>query len=46
MSDATKELSYDVANIRLADKDGFAWVGRQEMPVLDLLEERFRRAAV
>ncbi|MDI9548800.1 MAG: adenosylhomocysteinase [Chloroflexota bacterium] len=44
MSDATKELSYDVANIRLADKGRFRmeWAAR-EMPVLDLLEERFRK---
>ena len=44
MSDATKELSYDVADIRLADKGRFRmeWAAR-EMPVLDLLEERFRK---
>ncbi len=44
MSDAIKELSYDVADLKLADKGRFRmeWAA-SEMPVLDLLEERFRK---
>ena len=40
----TKELSYDIADIGLAERGRFrmAWAAR-EMPVLDLLEERFRK---
>jgi adenosylhomocysteinase len=41
---ATKELTYDIADIGLAERGRFrmAWAGK-EMPVLDLLEERFRK---
>jgi adenosylhomocysteinase len=40
----TKELSYDIADINLAERGRFRmqWAAK-EMPVLDLLEERFRR---
>jgi len=40
----TKELTYDIANIKLAEKGRFRmrWAAK-EMPVLDLLEERFKR---
>jgi adenosylhomocysteinase len=43
MSD-TKELTYDIADIGLAERGRFrmAWAAK-EMPVLDLLEERFRK---
>jgi adenosylhomocysteinase len=41
---STKELSYDIADIGLAERGRFrmTWAAR-EMPVLDLLEERFRK---
>ena len=41
---STKELTYDIADIGLADRGRFrmAWAAK-EMPVLDLLEERFRK---
>src|SRR4249920_3502466 len=41
---STKELSYDIADIGLAERGRFrmAWAAK-EMPVLDLLEERFRK---
>lgn len=41
---ATKELTYDIADIGLAERGRFrmAWAAK-EMPVLDLLEERFRK---
>ncbi len=44
MMTATKELSYDIADIKLAERGRFrmTWAAR-EMPVLDLLEERFRK---
>ena len=44
MMTATKELSYDIADINLAERGRFrmAWAAK-EMPVLDLLEERFRK---
>ena len=44
MSTAVKELTYDVADLSLADKGRFRmqWAAK-EMPVLDLLEERFQR---
>lgn len=40
----TKELTYDIADIKLADKGRFRmrWAAK-EMPVLDLLEERFKK---
>ncbi|RIK42597.1 MAG: adenosylhomocysteinase [Chloroflexi bacterium] len=40
----TKELTYDIADIKLADKGRFRmqWAAK-EMPVLDLLEERFKQ---
>ncbi|MCL4863192.1 MAG: adenosylhomocysteinase [Caldilineaceae bacterium] len=40
----TKELNYDIADIKLADKGRFRmqWAAK-EMPVLDLLEERFKK---
>ncbi len=40
----TTELSYDIADINLAEKGRFRmqWAAK-EMPVLDLLEERFRK---
>jgi adenosylhomocysteinase len=43
MSD-TKELTYDIADIGLAERGRFrmAWAAK-EMPVLQLLEERFRK---
>ena len=43
MSD-TKELTYDIADIGLAERGRFrmAWAAK-EMPVLDLLEDRFRK---
>lgn len=44
MTNATKELTYDIADIKLADKGRFRmqWAAK-EMPVLDLLEERFKK---
>src|SRR5438105_697075 len=44
MTIATKELTYDIADIKLADKGRFRmqWAAK-EMPVLDLLEERFKQ---
>ena len=44
MSVATPTKSYDIADINLAERGRFRmqWAAR-EMPVLDLLEERFRR---
>ncbi len=44
MSTVTKELTYDVADLKLAEKGRFRmeWAGR-EMPVLSLIEERFRK---
>jgi adenosylhomocysteinase len=41
---SAKELTYDIADIGLAEHGRFrmAWAAR-EMPVLDLLEERFRK---
>jgi adenosylhomocysteinase len=41
---ATKELTYDIADINLAEKGRFRmeWAAK-EMPVLALLEERFRK---
>lgn len=44
MSAPAKELSYDIADLSLADRGRFrmSWAAK-EMPVLDLLEERFRR---
>jgi adenosylhomocysteinase len=40
----TKELTYDIADINLAERGRFRmqWAAK-EMPVLDLLEERFRK---
>ncbi|MFN8496188.1 MAG: adenosylhomocysteinase [Caldilineaceae bacterium] len=40
----TKELTYDIADLKLADKGRFRmqWAAK-EMPVLDLLEERFKK---
>jgi len=40
----TKETNYDIANIGLADQGRFRmrWAAK-EMPVLDLIEERFRK---
>jgi len=41
---STKELSYDIADIGLAERGRFRMVwAAKEMPVLDLIEERFRR---
>ena len=44
MTTSVKELSYDVADLSLADRGRFRmqWAAK-EMPVLDLLEERFRK---
>ena len=44
MTDVVQELNYDVADMSLADKGRFRmqWAAK-EMPVLDLLEERFRK---
>ncbi|MEJ5248068.1 adenosylhomocysteinase [Caldilinea sp.] len=44
MSVATQTKSYDIADISLAERGRFRmqWAAR-EMPVLDLIEERFRR---
>ncbi len=44
MSTAVKELNYDVADLSLADRGRFRmeWAAK-EMPVLDLLEERFKK---
>lgn len=44
MSTAVKELTYDIADINLADKGRFRmqWAAK-EMPVLDLLEARFKQ---
>jgi len=41
---AVKELTYDIADINLAEKGRFRmrWAAK-EMPVLDLLEERFKK---
>jgi len=41
---AAKELTYDIADINLAEKGRFRmrWAAK-EMPVLDLLEERFKK---
>jgi adenosylhomocysteinase len=41
---STKELNYDITDIGLAERGRFrmAWAAK-EMPVLDLLEERFRK---
>ena len=41
---AKKELTYDIADINLAEKGRFRmqWAAK-EMPVLDLIEERFKR---
>ena len=43
---STKVKEYDIADIGLADKGRFRmqWAAK-EMPVLDLLEERFKRRA-
>ncbi|HXF62425.1 MAG TPA: adenosylhomocysteinase, partial [Caldilineaceae bacterium] len=40
----SKELTYDIADIKLADRGRFRmeWAAK-EMPVLGLLEERFRK---
>ncbi|MCB0188032.1 MAG: adenosylhomocysteinase, partial [Caldilineaceae bacterium] len=40
----TKEMTYDIADIGLADKGRFRmqWAAK-EMPVLDLIEERFKK---
>jgi len=44
MTNAVKELTYDIADIKLAEKGRFRmrWAAK-EMPVLDLLEERFKK---
>ena len=44
MTTAVQQKNYDIANINLAERGRFRmqWAGR-EMPVLDLLEERFHR---
>lgn len=44
MTTLTRELTYDIADISLADQGRFRmqWAAK-EMPVLDLLEERFRK---
>ena len=44
MTTAVKELTYDIADIKLAEKGRFRmrWAAK-EMPVLDLLEERFKK---
>lgn len=44
MTTVAKELTYDIADINLADKGRFRmqWAAK-EMPVLDLLEERFKK---
>jgi adenosylhomocysteinase len=44
MTTATRELTYDIADIQLAEKGRFRmqWAAK-EMPVLDLLEERFKK---
>ena len=44
MTDAVQEKQYDVADMGLAEKGRFRmqWAAK-EMPVLDLLEERFRK---
>ena len=44
MTTAVQQKNYDIADINLAERGRFRmqWAGR-EMPVLDLLEERFRR---
>jgi adenosylhomocysteinase len=44
MTTATKELTYDIADLKLAEKGRFRmqWAAK-EMPVLDLLEERFKK---
>lgn len=44
MTTAVKESNYDIADINLADKGRFRmqWAAK-EMPVLDLIEERFKK---
>ncbi len=44
MSTAVKELTYDIADMELADRGRFRmeWAAK-EMPVLDLLEARFKK---
>lgn len=44
MTAPVNEMNYDIADLKLADKGRFRmeWAAK-EMPVLDLLEERFRR---
>ena len=44
MSTAVKELTYDIADLSLADRGRFRmeWAAK-EMPVLDLLEARFKK---
>lgn len=44
MTTAVHHINYDIADISLAERGRFRmqWAGR-EMPVLDLLEERYRR---
>lgn len=44
MTAPVNELSYDIADLKLADRGRFRmeWAAK-EMPVLDLLEDRFRR---
>ncbi|RME63750.1 MAG: adenosylhomocysteinase [Caldilineae bacterium] len=44
MTTAVKELNYDIADINLAERGRFRmdWAAR-EMPVLDLIEERFKQ---
>ena len=44
MNSAAKQVIYDIADITLAEKGRFRmqWAGK-EMPVLDLLEERYQR---
>ena len=44
MATAKKELTYDIADINLAEKGRFRmqWAAK-EMPVLDLIEARFKQ---
>lgn len=44
MTTATKELSFDIADIKLAERGRFRmqWAAK-EMPVLDLIEARFKK---
>jgi adenosylhomocysteinase len=44
MTSATKELSHDIADISLAERGRFRmqWAAK-EMPVLDLIEDRFKK---